>query len=103
MGVQAHPGSRARRGGAAVSAPASQGVAQLTSSADEPESVTSEGASLEPTEAEIEAWAERERERRQRWLSGPTPEQAAVAMIRARERREPEPDRAYDTWDAEFD
>ena len=32
--------------------------------------------SLEPTDAEIEEWAERERKRREAWLMGPTAEGA---------------------------
>ena len=44
--------------------------------------------SLEPSDAEIEAWAARERHRRAQWLSGPTPEQAALSVIRERARHE---------------
>jgi len=62
-----------------------------------------DGSSLDPTDAEIEAWAERERQRRQQWLSGPTPEQAAVAAIYEHERGEPPIEQAYDTSDDDFD
>jgi hypothetical protein len=75
----------------------------LTPQPEEPAAATDAAGSVEPSEAEIEAWAARERERRQQWLSGPTAEQAAVAVIRERERREPERVRAYDTWESDFD
>jgi len=78
-------------------------VAQLTPQPEEPAGAPDAAQSLEPSEAEIEAWAARERERRQQWLRGPTAEQAAVAVIRERERREPERVRAYDTWEADVD
>ena len=44
--------------------------------------------SLEPTDAEIDAWAEEERRRRAAWLAGPTPdERAAFARRETRLRR----------------
>ena len=42
---------------------------------------------LEPSEAEIDAWAERERTRREAWLGGPTVEERAAWATRERERR----------------
>lgn len=42
---------------------------------------------LEPTEAEIDAWAERERERRQAWLAGPDDDERAGYAKRLRQRR----------------
>ncbi|HVG99086.1 MAG TPA: hypothetical protein VNK05_19425, partial [Chloroflexota bacterium] len=41
---------------------------------------------LEPSEAEIEQWAERERERRQAWLCGPTPAERAAWRQQNRQR-----------------
>ena len=48
--------------------------------ADGPESV-------EPTEAEIEAWAAAEKLRREAWLKGPTAEERAEYAQRVRQRR----------------
>jgi hypothetical protein len=42
---------------------------------------------VEPTEAEIEAWAEQEHERRQAWLDGPTAMERADWARRERDRR----------------
>jgi dienelactone hydrolase len=42
---------------------------------------------LEPSEAEIERWAERERERRRAWLYGPTPAERAAWRQQERARR----------------
>ena len=42
---------------------------------------------LEPTQAEIDAWAERERARRQEWLSGPSDEERAAYAKQVRQRR----------------
>ena len=43
---------------------------------------------LEPTDAEIDAWAEEERRRRSAWLAGPTPaERAAFARRESRLRQ----------------
>jgi hypothetical protein len=42
---------------------------------------------LDPTDAEIDAWAEQERRRREAWLSGPTAEERAAYARRERERR----------------
>ena len=44
-------------------------------------------ASLEPTPAEIDAWAERERARRQAWLAGPNDEERADYAKHVRQRR----------------
>ena len=43
--------------------------------------------SLEPTDAEIDAWAERERQRREEWMGGPTPEERAAFARREYRRR----------------
>ncbi len=42
---------------------------------------------VEPTEAELEEWAERERKRRAAWLAGPTPEERAAYAAAERDRR----------------
>lgn len=42
---------------------------------------------LDPTDADVDAWAARERRRREQWAHGPTPEQAALWAVRERERR----------------
>jgi hypothetical protein len=42
---------------------------------------------LEPTEAELDDWAERERQRRKAWLEGPTAEERAEYAQRERMRR----------------
>jgi hypothetical protein len=42
---------------------------------------------LEPTEAELEQWAENERQRREDWLRGPTAEERAEFATLERERR----------------
>jgi hypothetical protein len=49
--------------------------------------VTGEPVLLEPSEAEVEEWAERERQRRQGWLGGPSAEERASWMQQERERR----------------
>jgi hypothetical protein len=41
----------------------------------------------EPSDAEIDAWAQRERARRQAWLSGPSDEERAAYAKRVRQRR----------------
>jgi hypothetical protein len=41
----------------------------------------------EPTDAEIDAWAERERARRQAWLAGPSEDERAAYANRVRQRR----------------
>ena len=43
--------------------------------------------SLEPTQAEIDAWAAEERKRREAWLNGPSPEERAAYAKRLRQRR----------------
>jgi hypothetical protein len=42
---------------------------------------------LEPSAADIEAWAAQERQRREAWLKGPTEEQKAAWARRERDRR----------------
>ena len=42
---------------------------------------------LEPSEAEIDAWAEREKARRQAWLAGPNDEERAMYAQHVRSRR----------------
>ena len=42
---------------------------------------------LEPTQAEIDAWAARERKRREAWLNGPSPDERAEYAKRLRQRR----------------
>ena len=44
-------------------------------------------SALEPTQAEIDAWAARERQRREAWLNGPSPEERADYARRIRQRR----------------
>ena len=45
---------------------------------------------LEPTDAEIDAWAEEERRRRAAWLAGPTPEERAAFARRESRLRQAE-------------
>jgi hypothetical protein len=42
---------------------------------------------LEPTDAEVDEWADRERRRRQAWLEGPSPDERAAFARRERDRR----------------
>jgi hypothetical protein len=42
---------------------------------------------LNPSDTEVEAWAERERQRRKAWLEGPTAEEREAYAKRHRERR----------------
>ena len=49
--------------------------------------VTDDPIVLEPTEAELEEWAERERKRREAWLQGPTAEERAAYVRAERDRR----------------
>ena len=49
--------------------------------------VTDDPIGLEPTEAELEEWAERERKRREAWLRGPTEAERAEFARRERDRR----------------
>ena len=55
------------------------------------DSATDTEAALEPSPAEIDAWAERERARRQAWLSGPSEEERAEYASHLRQRRLAEP------------
>jgi hypothetical protein len=49
--------------------------------------VADEPLALEPSQAEINAWAERERARRQAWLSGPSDDERAEYAKHVRQRR----------------
>ena len=51
------------------------------------DAMTDEGAGLEPTQAEIDAWVAKERERRQAWLNGPSAEEREAYARRLRQRR----------------
>ena len=51
------------------------------------ESASDADAALEPSPAEINAWAECERARRQAWLSGPSEEERAEYAVNLRQRR----------------
>jgi hypothetical protein len=46
-----------------------------------------EAAALEPTQAEIDAWAARERQRREAWLKGPSQEERTEYAQHLRHRR----------------
>jgi hypothetical protein len=72
---------------AGVMTSASEDTQRVTSQSYEYVPVGEERGPLEPSEAEIEAWAERERKRREAWPSGPTAEEKAVWAWRERERR----------------
>jgi hypothetical protein len=52
-----------------------------------PADAANDDPTLEPTEAEIEAWAAREKARRERWLSGPTAQERAAYARELRQRR----------------
>ena len=56
--------------------------------------------SVEPSEAELDEWAERERKRREAWLKGPTAEERAAYARRMRERRLLELEGGEDPWSA---
>ena len=61
---------------------------QGPSGGPDPESeVTYDPIMLDPTDEELDAWAERERQRRQAWLKGPTAEERAAWAQRERMRR----------------
>jgi hypothetical protein len=51
------------------------------------DAMSDNGAELEPTQAEIDAWVAKERERRQAWLNGPTPEEREAYALHLRQRR----------------
>jgi hypothetical protein len=77
----------------------------MVESREQPDAIPAEPpwqgeAKLEPTDAEIEAWAEEERRRRQSWLQGPTPDERAAYARRERERRLAEIE-GSDAWFAE--
>jgi hypothetical protein len=59
----------------------------VTDGASGAPSATEEAISLDPTEAELEEWADQERRRRAAWLNGPTPEERAIFARQERERR----------------
>ena len=46
-----------------------------------------EAGAMEPTQAEIDAWAARERKRREDWLKGPTDEERTAYAQSLRQRR----------------
>ena len=48
---------------------------------------TNESSVLEPTQAEIDAWAAQEKKRREAWLNGPSLEERADYARRLRQRR----------------
>ncbi len=48
---------------------------------------TEESPTLEPTQAEIDAWVERERKRRKAWLDGPSEDERKDYARRLRQRR----------------
>jgi len=54
--------------------------------------------SLEPTQAEIDEWAEKERRRREAWLKGPSPDERQAYARRVRERRLVEIEGGDDPW-----
>jgi hypothetical protein len=51
------------------------------------DAMSDNGAEVEPTQAEIDAWVAKERERRQAWLNGPTPEEREAYALHLRQRR----------------
>ena len=51
------------------------------------DAIADEAPSVEPTEAEIEAWAAAEKRRREAWLNGPSAEEKAEYAQRVRQRR----------------
>jgi hypothetical protein len=51
---------------------------------------------LDPSDDEIEAWADQERKRREAWLKGPTPEEKKAWARRERARRRAEAEAAQD-------
>jgi len=51
------------------------------------DATSEDGAGLEPTQAEIDAWVAKERERRQAWLNGPTAEEREAYAQRLHQRR----------------
>jgi hypothetical protein len=67
--------------------PGAGSAAEPTGAPPPPTGVTGEPNVLEPSEAEVDAWAERERRRREGWLGGPTAEERAAWIQAERERR----------------
>lgn len=51
------------------------------------DAVTEEPISLEPTQAEIDAWVAREKQRRKEWLNGPSADEREAYARRLRQRR----------------
>jgi hypothetical protein len=78
--------------------PGAGSAAERTGAPPPPTGVTNEPNLLEPSEAEVDAWAARERQQREGWLGGPTAEERAAWVQQERERRlaslkpEPAPD-----------
>jgi hypothetical protein len=58
-----------------------------TAEADTSPPMASDPRLLNPSETEVDAWAERERQRRKAWLEGPTAEEREAYAKRHRERR----------------
>jgi len=52
-----------------------------------PDATMEDGGAMEPTQAEIDAWAARERKRREEWLRGPTDEERTAYAQSLRQRR----------------
>lgn len=57
----------------------------MTKAADD--AAVDASAAVEPSEAEIDAWAEREKARRQAWLAGPDADERAQYAQHVRQRR----------------
>ena len=67
--------------------PGAGAAAERAGAPPAPSGVTNEPMMLEPSEAEVDAWAERVRRQREGWLSGPTAEERAAWAQQERERR----------------
>ncbi len=52
-----------------------------------PDATMEEAGAMEPSQAEIDAWAARERKRREEWLRGPTDEERTAYAQSLRQRR----------------
>jgi hypothetical protein len=78
-----------------------QGVVDMTEPTVEAsgDAIVDEPASVEPTQAEIDAWVARERQRRQTWLNGPSEEERDAYARRLRQRRVAE---AFDEGEAKI-
>jgi hypothetical protein len=62
-------------------------VASNTSDTQPGASLADEAPTVDPSQAEIDEWAERERQRRQAWAAGPSADERAAYARRERERR----------------